>query len=54
MNMLSSNLHDALVSAVLRREESEKAWNYTRDSAVLSGWKDVLRAIEKGEQIYIK
>jgi hypothetical protein len=57
MTILKENLIIALQSAIEQRQEYEKVsmkFAYGMDSALLTGWKQVLEALQKGETVTIK
>jgi len=48
-----SNLITALKLAIQQQYQAEVLAHYTSDSALLSGWKNLLEALKKGEEITI-
>lgn len=53
IEMRQSNLALALHHAIQGREPWEKKEGYTSDSALLAGWKEILKAIDEGRYVEI-
>ena len=54
MTILRENLEAALQLAIAQRQTEERLRNYSGDSAILQGWKQVVQAIENGEKIEVR
>lgn len=54
MRIHASNLIHALLVAIKAQEKIEADQGYTQPSALLQGWKDLLRAIQNMETIEIR
>ena len=53
--ILKSNLKLALSMAIEKQSFAEKEnFGYDRDSALVAGWKDVLKSLNEGKTVKIK
>lgn len=51
----AENLTFALQTAIEARERFEKeVWKYTKESALLAGWKSNLKTLEEGRRLEIR
>lgn len=54
LTALAENMMMALHEAIRSQQRTEMRWGYNTDSAMLAGWKEVLRELEKGNEVLIK
>lgn len=55
MRILTTNFIAALRIAIETQSKREREeWGYTGDSILVAGWKQILEAAERGEQIEVR